>query len=310
MPATSTNWPDLLDPRFKQVFDEQYKQHPDAIAKLFKQESGDSFPTKDTARFSEGGTFGDVEEFTGSLKYDDVYQGYDTTFTHKEYAKGFSIAKTLWEDGQFGIMEGKPAEMAVAYARTRQKHAAQFWINSFSVDATWQSGGDGQALCSDSHTTTAPGISTSSGFDNKITAALSAVSVTAARIQMRKLRDDRGHPFEIDGTSLLYPVDLYETAEEITGSAGKLDTANNNINVHKGVMSSLMPGGWIRLTDANDWWLIDESYLKQFAYWIDRVQKELDKVEDFDTFVARWRMRARYSLGYRNWRFVLGAQVG
>ena len=308
-PAISTSWPDLLDPRIKKIFDDVYKQETDRIDALYSMKNGDEFPTKDTARFSQAGTLGDVEEFTGTIKYDDAYEGYDTTLTHKEYAKGFSIERKLYDDDLFGIIDAKPQGMARAYARTSQKHAAQTFVNSFSVDSTWQSGMDGVALVSDSHTTRAAGVSTTTGFDNRLTAAMSAVSVSAGRIQARKFRDDRGHPFEIDCTSLLYPIDLWETAEEIIGSAGKLDTANNNINALKGVMTSLIPGGWVRLTDTNDWWMVDESYMKQFLVWIDRVQKEFAMVEEFDTLVSKYRLYGRYSLGYVDWRFILGFQV-
>ena len=308
MSATSGNFPDILDARFKRIFDAAYTQIKDAIPTLYNTD-GDLGPQKDTTRFSQVGTFGDFETFPGSVKYDDVYEGYDTTLTHVAYAKGFQVEHTLAEDDLYSVMDGKPRALGDAYARTRQKWAAQTFVNAFSNDTTWQTGGDGVALCSNSHTTRAAGVSTATGFDNLGTASLSAVSVSAARILARKFRDDRGHPVEIDCTALLYPIDLWEPAEEIIRSTGKLDTPNNNINALQGVMSSLMPGGWIRLTDVNDWWMVDTSYMKQFLMWINREEQPLAMVEDFDTLMGKWRKYCRLSLGWDNWRWVFGNQV-
>ena len=308
MPNTSTTNPDLLDARFKKIFDNAYQQIKDAIPTLYNM-GGDLGPQKDSTRFSQVGTFGDFETFTGSVKYDDVAEGYDTTLTHVQYAKGFAIEHTLQQDDLYSIMDGKPRGLGDAYARTRQKHAAQTFVNAFSNDTTWQTGGDGVALCSDSHTTRASGVSTATGFDNRGTASLTAVSVSAARVLARKFRDDRGNPFEVDCTALLYPIDLWEQAEEIVRSSGKLDTANNNINALNGIMTSLMPGGWIRLTDTNDWFMTDTSYMKQFLFWITREDQALKQVEDFDTLVMKWRKYCRYSLGWMDWRWVFGNQV-
>jgi len=301
-------FPDLLDPRIKRIFNDAYKQIPDAVPTFYNTD-GDLGPMKDQTRFSQVGTFGDFETFTGSVKYDDVYEGYDTTLTHVQYAKGFSVEHTLAQDELYSIIDGKPRGLGMAYARTRQKWAAQTFVNAFHNDNTWQTGGDGQPLCSNSHTTRAPGVSTASGFDNLGTASLSAVSVSAARVLARKFKDDRGHPFEVDCTALLYPIDLWEPAEEIIRTTGKLDTPNNNINALHGVMTSLMPGGWIRLTDANDWFMIDTTYMKQFLHWITREDQPLAMVEDFDTLVAKWRKYCRISLGWSDWRWIFGNQV-
>lgn len=308
MPAASGSFPDVLDARFKRIEADAYKQIKDAVPTFYNTD-GDLGPQKDVTRFSQVGTFGDFETFTGTVKYDDVYEGYDTTLTHVQYAKGFQIEHTLMEDDLYSIMDSKPRGLGTAYARTRQKWAAQTFVNSFSNDTTWQTGGDGQPLCSNAHLTRAAGVSTTTGFDNLGTASLSAVAVSAARVLARKFRDDRGHPFEIDCTALLYPIDLWEPAEEIIRSTGKLDTPNNNINALQGVMSSIMPGGWIRLSDVNDWWSIDVSYMKQFLHWITREEQGLKMVEDFDTLVGKWRKYCRLSLGSTDWRWLFGNQV-
>jgi phage major head subunit gpT-like protein len=208
MPAISTAWQDLLDPRFQKIFNDRWKQLPDMLGTFFTMVDGASAPTKDTYRTSEAGTFGDVPEFTGNITYDDAFQGYDGTITPREYASGYTIERKLFDDDLFSIMDGKPKGLSTAYQRTRQKHGAQLFNNIFSIDSTWNNYTEGVAICSDSHTTTAPGVSTATGFDNLITASLSAVAVAAARIQMVQFRGDRGERIAVMPSMLLYPVDL------------------------------------------------------------------------------------------------------
>ena len=104
MAAISTNFTDLLDPRFQKIFNEQYKQLPDRVSDFYDVMPGTSFPTKDTARFSQVGTFGDLSEWNGTVQYDDVFQGYDATLTHKEYSSGFQIERKLFSDEIMDIL--------------------------------------------------------------------------------------------------------------------------------------------------------------------------------------------------------------
>ena len=306
VPSVSSAFADLLDPRFKRIFNDRYDQLPDRLSDFYAMKSGTDAPTKDTYRMSQLGAFGDVPEFTGSVTYDDVNQGYDSTLTHKEYATGFQIERKLFDDDLTGIMDAKPRGLATALQRTRQKHGASLFNNAFSIDNTWLNHTEGVALCSDSHTTTAPGVSTTTGFDNRITAALSAVSVAAARIQMRGFRGDRGERISVMPDKLVYPVNLYQVAYEIIESEGQPDSANNNKNVHKGGYTGT---DWEYITDTNDWWMIDSENMKESFCWVDRVQAEFGMVEDFDTLVGKWRLYARYSLGWNDWRCILGSQV-
>ena len=306
VPSVSSAFADLLDPRFKKIFNDRYDQLPDRLSDFFDMVSGSDAPTKDTYRLSQVGAFGDVPEFTGSVTYDDVNQGYDSTLTPKEYASGFQIERKLFDDDLYGIMDAKPRGLATALQRTRQKHGASIFNNSFSIDNTWLNNTEGVALCSDSHTTTAQGVSTTTGFDNRITAALSAVSVAAARIQMRGFRGDRAERISVMPDRLIYPVNLYQVAYEIIESEGQPDSANNNKNVHKGGYEGV---DWEYLSDTNDWWMADSSMMKESLKFVDRVKAEFGMVEDFDTLIGKWRLYARYSLGWNDWRWVLGSQV-
>lgn len=304
-PSTSSNFGDLLDPRFQKLFNERYKALPDMLGRFFNMVSGADAPTKDTYRTSQVGTLGDIPEFTGTVVYDDSAQGYDGIITPKEYASGYQIERKLFDDDLYGVMDSKPKALATAYQRTRQKHGAQLFNNAFSVDSTWNNFTENVALCSNSHTTTS-GASTASGFDNLATSALSAVALVAARISMINFRGDRAERISVVPSMILIPPDLYEQAYEIVESEGKPETANNNANVHQGRYTVVE---WIYLDDVNNWFLIDETAMKDALTWVDRVSSEFAMVEDFDTFVAKWRMYARYGHGHNDWRWILGHQV-
>ena len=302
-PATSTANPDLLDPRFQKIFHEQFDQVPDMIPELFTSAPHNG---RNNMMWSEVGAFGDWGQFSGRVNYDDVTQGYDTTMTFLEFASGFEVERALMDDDQYHIMDQKPMGLATAAQRTRQRHAARIWNNAFSVDTFFYNRSEGVALCSASHTTNDPGVSTATGFDNITTSALSATAVAAMRIDGSQIRDSRGNFIQLAYDELLYPVNLYEVAEEIVASFGKLDTANNNKNVHQGRYKTTE---WVYLTDTNNWFMHDSTMRKVMLYWVDRVTKEFAFAEDLDTIVGKWRGYMRHANVAIDWRFIAGANV-
>lgn len=304
-PAISTNFGDLLDPRFQRIWKEttDREQLKDVIPDLY----GDSVNNgRNTMQFSSVGAFGDFTPFSGTVDYDDLNQGYDVTATPLEFASGFQIERKLFDDDQFNVMDGRPSGLALAAMRTRQKHGLRIFNNAFSVDSFFYAHTEGVSLCNDAHTTTADGVNTATGFDNKITASLSATSLAAARIQFARFRDDRGNLMSVMPDEIWGPPDLYDVAWEIIKSTGKPNTADNNSNVHQGAYT------WKEtpyLTDTNNWFLCDSAQRKQHLFWIDRVPLEFAYAEDLDTIIAKWRAYMRYGMAYDLWQWVIGAQV-
>ena len=301
-PMTSGSFGDLLDPRFQRIFQDTYRKLPDMLGEVFTMVGTNG---RNNMTWSNVGTLTDWEEFTGTIPYSSISQGYDVTMTPVEFAKGMQVDRKLYDDDQYHIMDQKPKGMAEAEHRTRQKHGAQIFNNAFSVDTTFYSHSEGVALCSNSHTTTS-GASTANGFDNLTTASLTATAVFAARLQMVGFRGDQAERIEIMPDELWYPPDLSEQAFEIIKSQGKVDTANNNRNFHEGRYKT---HEWRYLTDTNNWFMCDGTMRKAALFWSDRVAAEFAMVEDFDTLVAKWRGYMRYGMTYIDWRWINGAQV-
>lgn len=304
-PLISAAFPDVLNARIARVFDERYKQLPDFIDKFFRKVGPGDSPQKTDYRSSSVGAFADIGEFTGTVDYQDVTQGYESIITPKEYAGGLMVERKLFDDDLTGIIDGKSRGLAMAYQRTRQKHAAQFFNNAFTVDSTWNAFDEGVAVCSNSHTTTS-GAVTTTGFDNLNTGALNAVSLAAARIAMVNFRGDQAERIQVVPDTILIPPDLYQIAHETVQSAGQPGGGNNDSNVHYQQYKIVE---WNYLTDTNNWFLMDSTMMKDALVWFERVPYELAMVEDFDTLVGKWRLYGRYGHGHNDWRWILGHQV-
>jgi len=305
VPHTTGSFGDLLDPRFQKIFRERFDkaQLNDMLPILF------SFPPdngREDMRWSDVGAFGDIPQFTGQVNYDSQTQGFDTTATHIEFASGMQVERRLFEYDQYNIMDQRPAGLATALVRTRQTHGARLFTLGFSVDTFFYNNSENVALFSNSHTTNAAGVSTANGFDNLATAALSATALSAARIQMVGFRDDRANRISIVPDEIWIPPDLYEIAFEIVASMGKVDTAQNNRNVHEGAYRVVE---WNYLADANDWFLLDSSLKQDMVFWIDSIPQEFAFAEDLDTLIAKWRLYTAYSNAWTDWRWGLGSQV-
>jgi len=301
-PMTSGSFGDLLDPRFQKIFSDEKKQLKSMIAEIYT-----IVPTngRNNMTWSETGTLSDWEEFTGTVAFSSINQGYDVTMTPLEFTKGIQVERKLYDDDQYHIFDQRPKGLVQSGHRKREKDGARIFNNAFSNDTYFYVHSEAVALCSNSHTTTS-GASTSAGFDNLGTAALSPTAVFAARLQMLGFRDDQAEKYDIEPDELWFPPDLSEVAFEIIKSGGKVDTAYNNRNFHEGRYT---PHEYRRLTDANNWFLCDSSQRKQYLFWQDRVPMEFAFIEDFDTLVAKWRGYYRSGMTYTNWRWVNGNQV-
>lgn len=301
-PMDSGAFGDLLDKAVTKIFYQELDQLPDMIGDFFAMDSSsDSFE-----KWSGIGEIGDFNEFNGIVTYQSQTQGYDVTAEHKTFVNGFQVTKQMYEDDRHGIWERKPTQLANAYMRTRQAHGARVFNYAFTNDTYFYSNTENVALCSDNHTTNS-GASTATGFDNYVTGSLNAVNVSAARTQMRGYRGDVANKISVMPDTLIVPIELADRADEIVKSQKDPNSANNTYNPQGNGRWSVKE--WEYLTDTNNWFMTDSKNAKQWLVWFDRVKLDFGKAEEFDTFVAKWRARARYSYMWLNWRWILGAEV-
>lgn len=306
-PHIASAFPDLteLTAKFTDIFNERFKSEAKSPGEFYRVVGNKSINT----RYSSVSGMGQLSEFTGSVSYGDVAQGYDMTLTPVQFAKGFSIERLLADTDQHDIMNGKPRGLAGAAARTRNIHIMRPWNNAFSVDSFFGSHSEGVAMCSNSHTTTT-GASTAAGFDNLTTAALSSVAVSAMRVQGLNFRDEQGEKVNnLKFDTILVPQQgsMEETAWEIINSMGKLDVANNNANFNKSRYDVKTD---IYLDDANNYFMYDSMMMKDHGLvWQEANEPEFANVEDFDTAIAKFRVYGRWGNHWYSWQWLVGANV-
>lgn len=305
MPAISENFGDLLEPGLRKIFTEQYNELPSMLGALYNIQDSSTSYEKD----SSVGAFDDFPAFQGQVSYDEVYQGYDVTYSHVEFAKGFKIERKLYDDDLYNIIARKPSGLARSAKRSREKYGASLFNGAFTGSGTITVSGttvlsntEGQSLCASAH----PSTATSTTQSNVGTTSLSPTAIEAARQAMAGFLDDRDNLISIVPDMILVPRALEETAYEIIAASGKVDSAENNPNFHYGKYKL---GVWDYLTDANNWFLIDSSMMKDFLNWYDRVPLEFFQDKSFDTLIAKYASYMRFSFGYSDWRWIYGSNV-
>lgn len=300
----SENFPDLLEPGLRAIFTEQYDLLPQMRPLIFNVQSADTSYVKD----SSIGGFGDAQPFQGTIPYDDVFQGNDVTYNHIEYAKGFKVERTLWDDDLYNIIQKKPMALAQASHRTEEKLAADVFNNAFTGSGTITIDGvnvlvntDSVSMCNSAHSSGSGRIATT--FSNTGTSQLSPTSVEASRREMASFKDDTNNLISVSPDTLLVPRALEETAWQIISTRGEVASAQNNANFHYGRYKLAV---WDYLSSSSAWWLIDSVQSQMFLNWYDRVPMEFFQDKDFDTLVAKFAVYWRASWGWSDWRWLFG----
>ena len=93
-PMTSSAFGDLLDPRFQSIFWNKYQDRPDMIPRLYNQPTTNG---RNTMTWTQVGAIEDFSEFSGTISYGSMNQGYDTTLTPVEFANGVQVERKLFD---------------------------------------------------------------------------------------------------------------------------------------------------------------------------------------------------------------------
>jgi phage major head subunit gpT-like protein len=297
--AISEEWAYLLEPGLREVFfltyDGLLAQSP--VSQLFNVITSN----KAVEYFLGAGGMGDWQEYKGAIEYDDMEQLYRTSLTHAEYARGFKVERKLVDDDQYNIIQERPRALAMAAARTREKHAASVFNNAFS---TSYQGGDAKPLCESAGHPYSP--SNASTQTNEGSSALSYDNVITIFRAMQEFKDDRGELVSVNPDTLLVPPELAQTAKEILlTTQNKPNTTDTVVNYVNTFLNKVIV--WHYLTDANAWFMIDSQLAKRHLLWVDRVGMEfaLDPTSNY-RLEARYRGYMRYSYGWSDWRWVYG----
>lgn len=303
-PLTDKQFVRLLDKRLSKVYTEAGEGLPNVIDKLYNR----IHSTKAWEEYFSIGGVPDPEAFNGIIQYQSPAPGYHTKITPEEYAGGVTVQRRLIDTEQYGVIDGMTKGLAIAANRKMNKIAHEPFLNFDSNAFSFMDSEEGVALCSNSHTTKAPDVSTSTGFDNLSTLSFDAANLETVRLQSRGLRDDIGERLDTNFDTIVHPAALSEAVWEVINSQGKLDTANNNENFQRGRWTSLeLP--LLDDEDTNDWFLVDSAAMKEHLKWIDSVKLEFNSTTDFDTQMRKYADYFVVGWGFTSWRWIIGCSV-
>ena len=297
MASYRSNFGDLLEPGFKKIFDDAYQEEPEVYPQIFNVDSS----SKQDEKYSGVTGFGLYEQTDegAQVNYDDPVQMYDVTLTHVKYTKGFKISEELYEDDQYNVMKGKPAQMGRAARRSVETITSNILNRAFN--SSYADGGDGEELCSTDHDRSDGGSAQSNASDTGIT--LTDTNLETGMLAARQQLDDRGMIIQVNPDTLIVPLNLEKEARILVNSSGRPGTADNDLNVYQGKFKVI---AWEYLT-VNDtiWFLLDKSQAK--LLWLWRIKPEFKQDVTFDTGMALFKSRFRGVGGWTDWRGVWGS---
>jgi hypothetical protein len=303
-PLTDRQFVRLLDNRLNKVYTDQYKGLPLIIDQFYNRIADKSA----WLEYYSVGSVPDPELFNGLIQYQGVAPGYHTKIEPLEYAGGIIVERRLLDTDKYNVIEGRAKGLATAANRKMNKIAHEPFIYHDSSAFTFMTPEEGVALCSNSHTTKASGVSASTGFDNLSTLAFDAVNLEAVRIQSLGLRDDIGERMTTNFDTIVHGSNLAEAVWEVIKSEGKVDEMTNNLNFQRGRWKSIeLP--YLDDFDTNDWFIIDSAAMKEALIWQDGVPLEFNSTTDFDTLMRKYADYFVVGWGWTDWRWIIGSSV-
>ena len=287
-----------LEPGLNALFGLEYKQYANEHSEIFDTESSDRAFEEEVMLSGFGNA--SVKPEGQGVSFDDAQETFTARYTNETIALAFAITEEAIEDNLYDRLASRYTKaLARSMANTKQVKAAAVLNNAFDANFA---GGDGVELCSIVHPTLA------GTFSNELTVAsdLNETSLEQALIDVAAFTDERGLKIAAQGTKLIIPSALQFTADRLMNSAGRVGTADNDINAVRNM--GMVPQGYTvnhYLTSNKKWFLKTDvpNGLKHFV----RAPIKTSMEGDFDTGNVRYKARERYVFGFSDPRGIYGS---
>lgn len=295
MAMMTTNFGELLYPGLKSIYGMAYNDYPELYSKCgFRVETSTQAYEK-TLSLTGFGLAATMPEGQG-VTYDEAYQGYTQTLTHVKYGLGFQVTSEMYDDDQYGKINGLPKALAKSVRDTIEQYPANILNNAF----TSGTGPDGSYLCVTTHALIGGGTE-----QNCLSTAadISMTSLEQAFIDIGDMVNDRSLLINLKARKLVIPPELEWTVKQILNSEKDPESNYNAINPAKGIF----PEGYVvnpYLTDSDAWFIITDCPYGLVFYW--RRRPAFTKDNDFDTDNAKYKTVFRMSVGWDDFRGVFG----
>ena len=288
-----------LEPGLNALFGLEYKQYEQEHAEIYTTESSDRAFEEEV--MLSGFAQAQVKPEGSGVTYDSAQETFTARYTHETIALGFAITEEAIEDNLYDRLASRYTKaLARSMAQTKQVKAAAP-LNNGLPGGSFNSG-DGVTLFNTAHTTIA------GNFSNTLATAadLNETSLEQAMIDIAALTDERGLKIAAKATRMVIPSALQFTADRLMNSAGRVGTADNDINALRNM--GMIPGGYSinhYLTDTDAFYLITDvpNGMKHF----ERAPLTTKMEGDFDTGNVRYKARERYVFGVSDPRGIFAS---
>ena len=242
-----------------------------------------------------------VKSEGSAVDYDSAQEAWTARYTHDTVALAFSLTEEAIEDNLYDTLSSRYTRaLARSMMTTKQIKGANVLNNAFSSSYT---GGDGKELCATAH----PTVANEDQKNELSTAAdLNETSLEQALIDIAAFEDERGLKINAQARKLIIPPALQFVADRLLESAGRVGTADNDINAVRNM--GMIPECYTvnhYLTDTDAFFIKTDvpNGLKHFV----RTPVSTNMEGDFETGNVRYKARERYSFGFSDWRGIFGS---
>lgn len=304
MVITAANAASLLEPGLREIFDTAVSRPMQVMSTLFR--GVDS--TKKTEHYQGMGANGLVPPFNGTVPYEDTALGYKLDLLNVDFALGMTVEQTLIDDDMYNEINQRAMDLGDAFPTTIEQDAVNVFINGFTDGGTNRigqstNGPDAVGLMSTAHPHSPSNTGSTQSNEDTLTLTLANLDTSAQRMQ--NFTDDKDKLLAITPDLLLIPSELERTATQIVSDRALYEpgSAQFDVNMFAG---KIRPMVWNRLTDATAWFLIDTAVMRRHLIWQWRQRPVFAQQQDFDGIQAKFRGYMRYSIGWRDWRWIYG----
>lgn len=284
----------LMEPGLRKIYFEEYEARPAIHEQVFAMDSSEKQTETDT-RIAGVGSWNKKAE-GADVTYEDIKAGDNVTYTHDTWEKGIQVTEEMMEDEQYGTVKKMTKELGRTAKIQVESETANLFNNGFSSSYL---GYDSKALFASDH----PNRGAAGGTQSNVAtaAALSDATLKTALINAKKQKNEAAQLVNVNPDQLIVPDDLEFTALEITQSALKTGTGNNDVNTLRGKLKVVV---WGYLTSTTAWFLRDSGVAQNMFFW--RVRPQFNSEVDFDSGNVKFKGRMRFKYGWSDWRGLYG----
>ena len=286
-----------LEPGLNALFGLEYDRYENQDKEIFDSESSDRAFEEEV--MLGGFANAAVKPEGQGVSYEDAQETYTARYTNETIALAFALTEEAVEDNLYDKLSTRYTKaLARSMANTKQVKAANILNRAFNNSYL---GGDAKELCATDH----PTLSGDQKNELSTAADLNETSLEQMLIDIADMKDERGMKIALRGMKMIIPVNLQFVAERLMKSAGRVGTADNDINAIKSM--GMVPEGYVVnnfLTDTDSYFLTTDvpNGFKMFV----RSPIKTAMEGDFDTGNVRFKARERYSFGFSDPRAIFG----